>query len=138
MRRTGIARVLVLGAVLGALAGCGSEDLDTGEPVPPPTEVVTDTTAEETTTGGEAAEGDPEAGREVFLSSAGCAGCHTLSAAGSTGTTGPDLDEAQPSFDEAVTVITNGRGGMPTFEGQLTEEQISDVAAFVAESAGSG
>jgi mono/diheme cytochrome c family protein len=37
-----------------------------------------------------------------------------------------------------VTVITNGRGGMPTFEGQLTEEQIRDVAAFVAEPAGSG
>jgi len=32
--------------------------------------------------------------------------------------------------------VTNGGGGMPAFEGELTEQQISDVAAYVAENAG--
>jgi cytochrome c oxidase subunit 2 len=33
----------------------------------------------------------PAAGKAVFTGSAGCSGCHTLAAAGATGTTGPDL-----------------------------------------------
>ena len=37
-------------------------------------------------------------GKEVFAS-AGCGGCHTLAAAGSSGTTGPNLDDAKPSAD---------------------------------------
>jgi mono/diheme cytochrome c family protein len=35
--------------------------------------------------------GDVNAGKAVFAS-AGCAGCHTLSAAGATGSVGPNLD----------------------------------------------
>lgn len=38
-------------------------------------------------------EADVEAGAQVFADN-GCGGCHTLAAAGSTGTTGPDLDGA--------------------------------------------
>lgn len=45
---------------------------------------------ETTTTGGETAAAD---GAAVF-DSAGCSGCHTLADAGSTATTGPDLDGA--------------------------------------------
>jgi cytochrome c oxidase subunit 2 len=33
------------------------------------------------------------AGKAVFTGSAGCTGCHTLAAAGATGTIGPDLDK---------------------------------------------
>ena len=44
----------------------------------------------ETTTGGETAAAD---GAAVF-ESAGCSGCHTLADAGSSATTGPDLDGA--------------------------------------------
>jgi cytochrome c oxidase subunit 2 len=33
-----------------------------------------------------------EAGKAVFTGQAGCSGCHTLAAAGATGTVGPDLD----------------------------------------------
>ena len=127
--------VLVALAV-AVLAGC-SEDLDTGEAVPPATEVVTETTETtgETTGGEPTPGGDVEAGESVFAS-AGCGGCHTLEAAGSSGTVGPNLDDAKPSLDVAVTTITNGRGGMPSFEGQLSEQEIRNVAAFVAESAG--
>jgi mono/diheme cytochrome c family protein len=82
--------------------------------------------------GGGAADGE-----EVF-NSAGCSGCHTLAAAGSSGNIGPNLDEAQPTVEQAVETVTNGRGAMPAFQGQLSEEQIQAVATFVAENAGQG
>lgn len=78
---------------------------------------------------------DLAAGREVFAS-AGCGTCHTLADAGSSGTVGPNLDEAQPSKETAVTVVTNGRGAMPPFGEQLGEEQIDAVATYVSSVAG--
>ncbi len=92
--------------------------------------------AEGTQTNGDAAaEGNPEAGESVFAD-AGCGGCHALEEAGSTGAAGPSLDEADTSFDEAVEQIRNGGGGMPPFEGRLSDEQIRDVASFVVASSG--
>ncbi|HSJ93048.1 MAG TPA: cytochrome c [Gaiellaceae bacterium] len=88
---------------------------------------------EETGTGEETGSGDAAAGAAVF-ESAGCGGCHTYGPAGTSGTTGPSLDDSQASFEQAVTQITNGGGGMPPYEGQLTETEIQDVAAFVTES----
>lgn len=75
-------------------------------------------------------QGDPVAGKQVFQS-AGCTACHTLSAAGSTGTVGPNLDQKKPDYALIVTRVTNGKSPMPAFKGQLTDEQIHDVAAFV-------
>ena len=43
----------------------------------------------------EAPTGDAAAGKQVF-ESAGCVACHTLADAGSTGTVGPNLDDAKP------------------------------------------
>ena len=76
-----------------------------------------------------------QAGKAVFTS-AGCAGCHTLADAGSTGNVGPNLDEAKP--DEALVKerVTNGKAPMPSFKGQLSDQQIADVAAYVASVAG--
>lgn len=63
-----------------------------------------------TTTTGAPAEAALEQGAQVF-SSAGCSGCHTLAAAGSSGTTGPDLDGAlkgqSPKFIETSIVDPN-------------------------------
>jgi mono/diheme cytochrome c family protein len=70
--------------------------------------------------------------------SAGCGSCHTLAAAKSSGQVGPNLDDAKPSYDVVLAKVTDGGGGMPSFGGQLTEQQIRDVAAFVATNAGSG
>jgi mono/diheme cytochrome c family protein len=71
------------------------------------------------------------AGKAVFAS-AGCGNCHTLKAAGSTGTVGPNLDDAHPSRALVVNRVTNGKGGMPSFKGQLTTAQIQAVAQFVS------
>ena len=75
------------------------------------------------------------AGAKVFAS-AGCGSCHTLAAANSSGQVGPNLDAAKPGYDTVVVMVTNGGGGMPSFGGQLSKQQIRDVAAFVATSAG--
>ncbi len=80
-------------------------------------------------------QGDPAAGQEVFAS-AGCGTCHTLEEAGTAGTVGPDLDDSQVDLEQATAQITDGGGGMPAFSGQLSEEEIQNVAAFVVESQG--
>jgi mono/diheme cytochrome c family protein len=79
--------------------------------------------------------GDAAAGKDVFAS-AGCASCHTLADAGSTGTVGPDLDATMPPYDLAVERVTNGSGAMPPFKDMLSEQQIQDVAAYVSSVAG--
>jgi mono/diheme cytochrome c family protein len=79
--------------------------------------------------------GDAAAGKQVFLS-AGCEGCHTLAAAGTNGTVGPNLDDAKPSYELVIDRVTNGKGVMPKFGGQLTEQQIQNVAKYVSSVAG--
>jgi mono/diheme cytochrome c family protein len=101
-----------------------------------PTETETEPTATETEpTETGAGGGDAAAGEEVFAS-AGCETCHTLAVAGSTGNVGPNLDEAQPSADLVIERVTEGKGAMPAFADQLSEQQIRDVAAYVSENAG--
>jgi mono/diheme cytochrome c family protein len=76
--------------------------------------------------------GKPD-GKAIFAS-AGCATCHTLAAAGATGTVGPNLDQAKPSVDTAIERITQGKGVMPSFKGQLSAAEIRAVAEFVSNS----
>ena len=59
-----------------------------------------------------------------------------MKAAGSTGTVGPNLDEAKPSKELVIDRVTNGQGGMPSFKGQLSEAQIQAVADYVSSNAG--
>jgi predicted ferric reductase/mono/diheme cytochrome c family protein len=75
------------------------------------------------------------AGKSVYAS-AGCASCHVLAAAGSTGSIGPDLDDARPDAQRVVDVVTGGKGVMPSYRKRLTTEQIEHVAAFVSSAAG--
>lgn len=79
--------------------------------------------------GGEASGGDPAAGKTIFAEH--CAGCHGEDGHGGPG--GPDLREMPLAQTEegAIQQVTNGGGGMPPFGEQLSEEEISDVAAFV-------
>src|SRR5581483_6146907 len=50
------------------------------------------------------------AGKAVFTGTAGCSGCHTLAAAGATGTVGPNLD-VRLRTDCASTASKKIRGG---------------------------
>ena len=73
---------------------------------------------------------------EAIFKGAGCAGCHTLAAAGATGTVGPSLDQLKPSTAAVVTQVTNGGGVMPAFKGKLSTAQINAVGQYVSSSAG--
>lgn len=73
-------------------------------------------------------------GKAIF--NANCSSCHTLKAAGATGTIGPNLDTLKPSFPIAQHQVEVGGGVMPAFKGKLTQPQIDAVAKFVADSAG--
>lgn len=119
----------VLLAVALVAAACGSQGTTSATPETVVGSVPQDTGA---TAEIEVPEGDPAAGAEVFAT-AGCASCHTLADAGASGTVGPNLDEVQPDLETAYTTITNGRGGMPPFQGQLSEQQIADVASYVVQ-----
>jgi mono/diheme cytochrome c family protein len=84
-------------------------------------------------------------GEEVF-NSAGCSGCHTLSAAGSTGTTGPNLDDAlkgkpsdfiEQSIVDPNAVIAEGYPPdvMPqNFGDSLSPEELDAVVQYLSES----
>ena len=122
-------RVWIFAVVLAVLAigaaGCGGgDDDDSGGAA-----TTAETTTETTTDGG-------ADGAAVFAS-AGCGNCHTLAAAGSSGTSGPNLDELQPDAETVEEQVRNGGGAMPAFEGQLSDAEIEAVATYVAESAGS-
>src|SRR5262245_54194736 len=102
---------LVAGVVLFALAGCGGSDKSDS-----------------------ASKSSPEssAGAKVFAD-AGCGGCHTLNAAKTKGTVGPNLDDVQPDKEKVVRQVTNGGVGMPSFRDKLTKQEIDQVAAFVSD-----
>jgi mono/diheme cytochrome c family protein len=111
------------------------------------TTVSTDTTETETgeteTTTTTAEEPDPEVGKELFATY-GCGGCHTFSAAGSSGTVGPNLDESpggkEPEYIRRSIVDPNAEvtegyqpGVMPS-PPNISEDQVNDLVAFLTQS----
>jgi mono/diheme cytochrome c family protein len=127
------------------LAGCGGGE----ETAPLPETVEGGTTQTETATTTEpAAQGDPAAGKQVF-SANGCGSCHTFKPAGSSGTTGPDLDKlpefAQkagqplPDFVRESIVDPSAHveegypdGVMPKYD-QLSDKELADLVAFLTQ-----
>jgi mono/diheme cytochrome c family protein len=132
VRRT-ILTALTCAAAVVVLAGCGSQGVVQAAPktvvgtLPKPTL--------EPATPAFKLKGDPNAGKDIFGKS-GCGSCHTLAAAHSTGTVGPNLDTAKPDYRLATARVTLGKSPMPSFKGQLTDQQIADVAAYVVTSTG--
>ena len=112
--------VLALVLALGA-AACGGDDEGTD----------TDTTATETTNGDDDAFA---AGRTVFLDN--CGRCHTLADAGTTAAVGPNLDDTELTAATIELQVRNGSGVMPAFEGDLSDEEIANVSAYVDEASG--
>jgi len=127
------------------LAGCGGGE----ETAPLPETVEGGTTQTETgTTTEPAAQGDPAVGKQVF-SANGCGSCHTFKPAGSSGTTGPDLDKlpefaqkaGQPLPEFVRESIVNPSayveegypdGVMPKYD-QLSDKELADLVAFLTQ-----
>jgi cbb3-type cytochrome c oxidase subunit III len=78
--------------------------------------------------------GSATSGAAIFKGN--CASCHTLAAAGATGTVGPDLDQLMPALAVVVRQVTNGGTIMPAFKGTLSTAQIQAVAKYVSSVAG--
>ena len=110
--------LLIAVAAVATAAGCGTEGIQVSE-------------------------NDPDySGAEIF--SERCSGCHTLSAAGTQGSSnrservqGPDLDQRRETVDDVIFAIRNGG-----FSGAIMPQNIvvgddaEKVAAFVAKYAG--
>ena len=61
-----------------------------------------------------------------------CGSCHTLSAAGTSGSVGPNLDGTSRDAAAIEGIVRDGTGTMPSFGDKLSAEEIRAVAAFVA------
>jgi len=116
-----VRKILLLLGALALLAGCG--------------------------TGGKASSSgvDQTSGQKLFQ--AKCGGCHVLAAAGTQGTTGPNLDDAfGPSRKQGFKDITIQnvvldqirQPSPPMPKNLVTGQDAQDVAAFVASVAGKG
>jgi cytochrome c551 len=133
-----VSRCLVplLSGLALALAGCGGGDESARTTTGRGTTVASGTTS---AAGG--GDGDPKAGEIIFVNE-GCGGCHSLKDAGvignidDAGSIGPDLDTVKPSHEQVVEVVTNGKGAMPAFKGDISPKDIQDVAAYVSSVAG--
>lgn len=89
--------------------------------------------AEQQPAGGETAAAGP--GEDLFVSK--CGSCHALEAAGTTGTTGPDLDALGPAPEQVLSAIENGGAGSGVMPAGLVEgEQAQQVADYVGQAAG--
>ena len=90
----------------------------------------------------QAEKGNPEAGKQVYADN-GCGGCHTFEAAGTSGTTGPNLDETLKGKDaeyiEQSIVDPNAEvasGFAPNvmpqdYGSQLSQQEVADLVAFL-------
>lgn len=85
--------------------------------------------------------GNSARGKSLFAT-LGCRTCHTLAAAGSKGTVGPNLDTSlkgkgadfmeQSLLDPGAAVAKGYEGAvMPSFEATLTKQQLADIVAFL-------
>jgi mono/diheme cytochrome c family protein len=97
-------RLAAVGVAVLVLAGCGDHSRS-GRYGPPAT-----------------------SGESTFIRS--CGACHTLGAAGTTGTAGADLDRAQPTADDVLAALRNGPGPMPA--DLLAGDEAQIVANYVA------
>ncbi len=118
VRTPGLLRISLAAATLlpaAALAGCGGSGGGTGGMM------------------GGGPTGTGSGGRALYVEY--CGSCHTLAAAGTGGSAGPNLDQARPSYDRVVELVTNGRGVMPALGRSLTRSQIQAIARYVSTAA---
>ena len=99
---------------------------------------------------GEQETGAAEPGEQVFIAN-GCGSCHTFAAAGTTGTTGPDLNEFLAPDDDAAGIeemiadpeaeIAEGYSGgiMPETYGQgIPKEELEQLVQFLVNNSPAG
>ena len=139
--------VLLTVGMLTAIVTLAKEPPEAGAKVQERNPVLPKTTSTETAPPAAPA-GNAAAGKALF-SAQGCSACHTLKAAGSTATVGPDLDKvaadaqkanrgpldqyiAESIKDPGAYVVPGYPNGvMPTNFSSLSAQQIADLVAFI-------
>jgi mono/diheme cytochrome c family protein len=72
-------------------------------------------------------------GRRIF-GAFSCGACHVLADADGSGQVGPALDgNAALTHGYVVDIVTNGRGAMPGFGGQMSDEEIALLATYIVQ-----
>lgn len=132
--------VIAMFAIAALIAGCGSSSDENADKAPSgdtaaQTEKSDDDSMASEEDKADAIDGSEE-GKSVFQN-AGCGGCHTLDAAGAKGKSGPDLNNVKISATAIEGKVRSGGNGMPAFGDRLNDNEISQVAAFVAANDGS-
>jgi mono/diheme cytochrome c family protein len=69
-------------------------------------------------------------GAQIFAAS--CASCHGADGGGGTGPklSGGAVVKRFPAVDDQIRFVTDGRGAMPAFGGQLSPQQIREVVEY--------
>ncbi|KRA80657.1 cytochrome c [Altererythrobacter sp. Root672] len=63
-----------------------------------------------------------------------CSACHSLADAKAAGSIGPSLDRnSRLTKDYVVDILTNGRGAMPAFAGQMTDAELGTLAEYIVQ-----
>ena len=131
-------RLIPIGLVAFALAGCGTDGPRNAKVISPTPETVIGTVPQ--------APSGAAAGKALFAAN-GCGGCHTYTPAGSNGKVGPDLDNLAadakkankgplPAYikeslhDPSAYVVPGYPNAMPPFT-QLTDAQVNDLVKFL-------
>ena len=73
-----------------------------------------------------------EAARALF-DTYSCSACHTLTDAGAFGVIGPSLDDPSLTREAIINRVTNGQGAMPSFAGQISDDEIALLADYIVE-----
>ncbi len=71
-----------------------------------------------------------QTGRTLFADWS-CTSCHSLADAQSRSDIAPGLDGGELTEDFIIGRVSNGLGAMPSFAGQLTDEEIADIAYYI-------
>jgi cytochrome c551 len=128
-------RLLVVAPVVAAavlLGACGDDDDESGG-----SSDTTSVAGETTAPSPEIAEiaalvptADVDAGADVF--GANCSSCHGSNGGGGVG---PNLQDVADhlSVEEQVDTVFNGRGSMPAWGGDLSDDEIAEVIRFTRE-----
>lgn len=132
---------LVLAALGAVFAFTPSSHLFASEPVGGTEEAAVTPPASEQPANSQPADsggapaGNSEKGKELFTTWA-CGSCHVLADAGATGQVGPSLD-GNPNLasDLVVNRITYGQNAMPGYGGQMSEEDIAALTAYIIQAA---
>jgi cytochrome c551 len=121
LKNKGLLWIAALALLIG-LAACGGNKTNNGTNEQPPT----------SNTGNNNGGATVDTAKAESLYGKNCVSCHAVDLAGGVG---PNLQHvgSELSLDQIKTQISNGGNGMPAYKGQLKDDEIAALAAWLAD-----